>query len=96
MEEEDTTKEVKRLWSTLSMAMKQIEVSVASAVFVFGVVDYGPLQSWCFTGHYVNYCTTTAVDQEDGAPRRGERETKGGNETDGEECPEGPSQKGSC
>jgi len=32
MEEEDTTNEVKRLWSTLSIAMKQIEVSIASAV----------------------------------------------------------------
>ena len=32
MEEEDTTREVKMLRSTLSMAMKQIEVSVASAV----------------------------------------------------------------
>ena len=43
MEEEDTTKEVKRLWSTLSIAMKQIEVSIVSAVSVFGVGDYGPL-----------------------------------------------------
>ena len=32
VEEEDTTREVKMLWSTLSMAMKQSEVSVASAV----------------------------------------------------------------
>ena len=32
MEEEDTTREVKRLQSTLSTAMKQIEVSIASAV----------------------------------------------------------------
>ena len=43
MEEEDTTWEVKRLWSTLSIAMKQIEVSIALAVFIFGVGDYGPL-----------------------------------------------------
>ena len=43
MEEEDTTKEVKRLRSTLSIAMKQIEVSIALAVFIFGVGDYGPL-----------------------------------------------------
>jgi len=41
--EEDTSREVKRLRSTLSTAMKQIEVSIASAVFVFGVGDYGPL-----------------------------------------------------
>ena len=39
VEEEDTTREVKRLWSTLSTTMKQIEVSVTSAVFVFGVGD---------------------------------------------------------
>ena len=32
MEEEDTTRKVKRLPSTLSTAMKQIEVSIASAV----------------------------------------------------------------
>ena len=32
MEEEDTTREVKRLWSTLSMAMKPIEVSITSVV----------------------------------------------------------------
>ena len=43
VEEEDTTREVKRLRSTLSTAMKQIEVSIASAVSVFGVGDYGPL-----------------------------------------------------
>ena len=43
MEEEDTTREVKRLWSTLSRAMKKIEVSIASAVSVFGVGGYGPL-----------------------------------------------------
>ena len=41
IEEEDTTREVKRLQSTFCMAMKQIEVSVASAVSVFGVGDYG-------------------------------------------------------
>ena len=29
VEEEDTTREVKRLWSTLNITMKQIEVSVA-------------------------------------------------------------------
>ena len=43
IEEEDTTKEVKRLRSTLCTAMKQIEVSVASAVSVFGARDYGLL-----------------------------------------------------
>ena len=43
MEEEDTTREVKRLWSTLSITMKEIEVSIAPAVSIFGVGDYGPL-----------------------------------------------------
>ena len=43
VEEENTTREVKRLRSTLSTAMKQIGVSIASAVSVFGVGDYGPL-----------------------------------------------------
>ena len=41
--EEDTTREVKRLRSTLSTAMKQIEVGIASMVSIFGVGDYGPL-----------------------------------------------------
>jgi len=35
------------------------------------------------------------ADQEDGAPHRGEREAEGGSQTDGEECLEGPVQKGS-
>ena len=43
VEEEDTTREVKRLRSTLCTTMKQIEVSVVSAVSVFGVGDYGLL-----------------------------------------------------
>ena len=68
VEEEDTTREVKRLRSTVSTAMKQIKVSVASAVSIFSIGDYGPLQCWCFAGHSVNCCTTVAVDQEDGAP----------------------------
>ena len=43
VEEEDTTREVKRLRSTLSIAMKQIEVSIVSAMSIFGIGDYGPL-----------------------------------------------------
>ena len=43
VEEEDTTRVVKRLWSTLSIAMKQIEVSIASAASVIGVGDHDPL-----------------------------------------------------
>ena len=89
VEEEDTTMEVKRLRSTLCMAMKQIEVSIALAMSVFGVGDYGPLKSWCFVGHSMNCHIMAAVDQKDGAPHRGEREAKGGNKTDGEERPEG-------
>ena len=37
VEEEDTSREVKRLRSTLSIAMKQIEVSIATAMSIFGV-----------------------------------------------------------
>ena len=37
VEEEDTTREVRRLESTLSTAMKQIKVSIASTMSVFGV-----------------------------------------------------------
>ena len=39
VEEEDTTREVRRLESTLSTIMKQIKVSIASAMFVFVVGD---------------------------------------------------------
>ena len=39
MEEEDTTREVRRLESTLSTAMKQIKVSNVSAMLVFDIVD---------------------------------------------------------
>ena len=37
VEEEDTTREVRRLESTLSIAMKQIKVSIVSALSVFGI-----------------------------------------------------------
>ena len=37
VEEEDTPREVRRLESTLSTAMKQIKVSIASAMSIFGV-----------------------------------------------------------
>ena len=40
MEEEDTTREVKRLWSAVSMVMKQIEVSIVSVMYVFGVEEW--------------------------------------------------------
>ena len=43
VEEEDTTREVKRLRSTLSIDKKQIEVSIVSVVSIFGIGDYGPL-----------------------------------------------------
>jgi len=38
--EEDTTREVKRLWFAVSIVMKQIEVSVVSAMSIFGVGDW--------------------------------------------------------
>ena len=37
IEEEDTPKEMKRLKSALAGVVKQVEVSVESLVFVFGV-----------------------------------------------------------
>ena len=40
MEEEDTTREVRRLESTLSIAMKQIKDSIASSMFIFHVGDW--------------------------------------------------------
>ena len=43
MEEEDTSREMKRLWSTLSTVMKQIEVSIASTMSIFGVGEWGSL-----------------------------------------------------
>ena len=44
----------------------------------------------------MNCHTTAATDQEDGAPHRGEREAKGGDENDGEKLLEHPARKGSC
>ena len=38
--EEDTTRELRRLESTLSMVMKQIKVSIASSMFIFNVGDW--------------------------------------------------------
>ena len=37
--EDDTTREVKRLQSAVSTVMKQIEVSIVSAMYVFGVEE---------------------------------------------------------
>ena len=48
VKEEDTTREVRRLESTLSTAMKQIKVSIASAMSVFDVGDWSSSWSWCF------------------------------------------------
>ena len=42
IEEEDTPKEVKRLKSALVGVVKQVEVSVESLVFVFGVGERAP------------------------------------------------------
>ena len=39
IEEEDTTRELRRLESTLSRVMKQIMVSTAPAMLVFDIVD---------------------------------------------------------
>ena len=48
-----------------------------------------------FAGHSMNCQTTATADQEDGAPRRGERKTKGGGEAYGEKHLEGPMRAGS-
>ena len=40
VEEEDTTREFRRLESTLSTAIKQIKVSIVSAMSVFDVGDW--------------------------------------------------------
>ena len=39
IEEEDTTRELRRLESTLSTVMKQIKVSTAFVMFIFDVGD---------------------------------------------------------
>ena len=39
VEEEDTTRELRRLESTLAGVMKQIKVSTASVMFIFFVGD---------------------------------------------------------
>ena len=39
VEEEDTTQELRRLESTLSIVMKQIKVSTVSIMFIFDVGD---------------------------------------------------------
>ena len=39
VEEEDTTRELRRLESTLSMVMKQIKVSITSSMFIFNIGD---------------------------------------------------------
>jgi len=43
VEEEDTSREVKRLRSTLSIAMKQVEVNIALAMSVLGVGEWSSL-----------------------------------------------------
>ena len=40
VEEEDTTRELRRLESSLARVMKQIKVSTASIMFIFDVGDY--------------------------------------------------------
>ena len=80
VEEEDTTRELRRLESTLSTTMKQIKVSIASSMFSFGA----------FAGDSSDCQTTAPTDQEDGAPSQRKRKAEGGNETYGEKCPEGP------
>ena len=49
-----------------------------------------------FAGDSSDCRTTVTTDQEDGAPRRGERKAEGGDETDREKHLEGPARKRSC
>ena len=47
VEEEDTTREMRRLKSTLGRVMKQIEVSTASGVLVFDIADWSSSLTLC-------------------------------------------------
>ena len=47
VEEEDTTREMRRLKSTLAKVMKQIKVSTASGVLIFDVGDRSLSLSLC-------------------------------------------------
>ena len=47
IEEEDTTREMRRLKTALAGVMKQIEVSTASRVFLFDVGDRSSSLSLC-------------------------------------------------
>ena len=71
VEEEDTTRELRRLESALSRVMKQIKVSTASRVLVFNVGDRSLSLSLCI-GDNLDCRAMPLADQEDGAPCRGE------------------------
>ena len=47
VEEEDTTRELRRLEFALFEVMKQIKVSTASVMLVFDVGDRSSSKSWC-------------------------------------------------
>ena len=47
VKEEDTTREMRRLKSTLGRVMKQIEVSTASGVLVFDIADWSSSLTLC-------------------------------------------------
>ena len=47
IEEEDTTREMRRLKTTLAGVMKQIEVSTASKILIFDVGDRSSSSSLC-------------------------------------------------
>ena len=65
VEEEDTTREMRRLKSTLGGVMKQIEVSTASGVLVFDVADH---YHYTFAGDNSDCRAVAPTNQEDGAP----------------------------
>ena len=89
VEEEDTTREMRRLKSTLAKVMKQIKVSTASGILTL-TLDIGVRHCHCaLTGDNSDYRAVPLADQKDGAPHRGERKIQGGDEPHGEKHPIG-------
>jgi hypothetical protein len=90
VKEEDTTKEMRRLKSTLAGVMKQIEVSTAFGVRLSLMLEIRVRHyHYAFVGDNSDYRAGTPADKEDGAPQRGEQKTQGGDEPHGEKHLEG-------
>ena len=89
VEEEDTTRELRRLQSTLAGVMKQIKVSTMSGMLLFDVGNWISTLSLFLLGDNSDCRAAPPVGKEDGAPHRGERKTQCGDEPRGEKQPEG-------